>query len=396
MADGLSLKEAINIIKNSNLEVQVAQHKEAIASFKVKEASGFHLGKLDFTQSVMRTDDAGNVFGFKLASREANFNDFGFDEFLAQMPALQEDPKAGGKLLKTQPKNLNYPDDRDYYQSKITYQIPLYVGGKIVSYEKITSSMEKIAKLDKKSVIKQKIYETKKSFYDMALLKETIKNLKVILDNLATLENMAKEMIKEGYGKDIDLLEVQARKTAVERLINQMESRQKLLYHYLSFLLNRKISNINTVCCIDMDMKTPNVKIENVEKENLTIKMAKTGLQIYNEMLNIEQARYLPEVGAFAEMQTSDDSFLGDADDHKSYTFGMKLTWNIFNGGIDKSAIERAKVEKLQKETEVRLAKEGILLQFNKIITEIENYGDDVKSLKKEFELSNRIYKDYE
>ena len=36
----------------------------------------------------MRSNDAGNVFGFKLQSREATFGDFGFTEFLAQMPGL--------------------------------------------------------------------------------------------------------------------------------------------------------------------------------------------------------------------------------------------------------------------------------------------------------------------
>ena len=70
-------------------------------------ANGYDYGSLVFNENISRTNNAGYVFGMKLSSREANFNDFGFDEFLSQMNGL---PGNTNQLLNTQPKNLNYPE----------------------------------------------------------------------------------------------------------------------------------------------------------------------------------------------------------------------------------------------------------------------------------------------
>ena len=65
--------------------------------------------------------------------------------------------------------------------------------------------------------------------------------------NISKLEEMAQTMIKEGYAKNVDLLEVQAKRSNIERSINQMEANEQLLYHYLSFLLNQNVSRNNFV-----------------------------------------------------------------------------------------------------------------------------------------------------
>ena len=78
----LRLEEAIKIVKKQNLEIQIADFDQKVAALQTKIAKGYNYGKLDLVQLGMRSNDAGNVFGFKLQSREASFADFGFDEFL--------------------------------------------------------------------------------------------------------------------------------------------------------------------------------------------------------------------------------------------------------------------------------------------------------------------------
>jgi outer membrane protein TolC len=209
LSNSLTLDEAIEILKSENLEIKTASLDVDSANAEIQTASGNHWGKLDFVQDYANSNDAGNVFGFKLTSREADFNDFGFDEFLAQMGGL---PGNTATLLATQPKNLNYPDARNFFQSKLKYEVPLFTGFQISSYVDIMESMSKMKKLEKSQVINEKIYQIRKSFYDMALLRNSTKNLNTILTNIDTLENMTKEMINVGYAKKVDLLEVQAKK----------------------------------------------------------------------------------------------------------------------------------------------------------------------------------------
>ena len=381
--NGLSLDEALNILKTQNLEIKAAKLDVESAKAKEGTVSGMNWGKLTFQQDVARSNDAGNVFGFKLTSREASFGDFGFSEFSFTNP----------NILKVQPKDLNYPGYRNFFQSKLKYEVPLFTGFAISSYTNIMHEMQKIKSLDKEKITTEKTYELRKSYYDMALLDSSIKNLNKIMDNIHTLENTTKAMIDVGYAKHVDLLEVQAKEGNVQRLLVQMKANKKLLYHYISFLLNKKVTAIVPP---QNDVPMPKFSDEEILNRNVDIKKATTALKIRQSMVDATEAGYYPTVGAFGEVATADDTFLGDANDHKAYSVGARLTWNIFNGGIDHAKIEKSKIEKLKMEDKVALAKKGIALKIAKIRTAIETKDVEIASLKKELALANAIYANYE
>ena len=379
----LSLNEAIEILKTKNLEIEVAKLEEKSAKVNEQTVLGKNWGTLNFTQDFARSNDAGNVFGFKLTSREATFGDFGFSEFDSTNPGI----------LAVQPKDLNYPDDRNFFQSKLKYEVPLFTGFMLSSYTDIMKKMKEMKSLDKDKIKTQKEYELKKSFYDMALLDSSIKNLNKILDNINILENTTKTMIDVGYAKHVDLLEVQAKKGNVERLLVQMNSNKELLYHYISFLLNQKVKHIQTPVA---EITMPKISDEEILAHNIDLKKATTGLKITKDMIKASQAAYYPTLGAFGEVSTADDTFLSDADKHKAYTIGARLTWNLFDGGIDAAKIEKSRIKKLKMQSQLELAKQGILLKIAKIRTQIKDVDVEIASLKKELALANAIYKNYE
>jgi outer membrane protein len=381
---GLSLPAALEILETNNLEIKTARLDHQSSQNDVSIAKGYNYGSLDLTQSALRSNDAGNVFGFKLSSREANFGDFGAEEFMAGMPSPD---------MKTPPQRLNYPGYQNYFQTKLTYMVPLYTGGKLSAYGDISEKMEQIKKLDADQVKTEKIYETRKSYYDMALLQSSIDHMKTIHKNISTLENTTRVMITEGYAKKVDLLEVEARKANVERSIIEMEANKKLLYHYLSFLLNTPVSEIELPAS---DYPASSVDEETVLSRNTDLQKASQGLEIRSKMVEVAYAPLLPQIGAFAEASSADDTFLGDFNDHKAFTVGAKLSWNLYNGGVDHNTLQKARIDKLKTQTQVELAKKGIALQYDKIRTEIESLNTQIKSLEKELELSEAIYRNYE
>ena len=384
--EALSLSEALDLLQSQNLEIKAAKYDVASAKAQEDTVSGMNWGKLTFEQDVARSNDAGNVFGFKLTSREATFGDFGFSDFLSPPPGTTD-------VLKVQPHDLNYPGYRNFFQSKVKYEVPLFTGFALSSYSHIMDEMTKIKSLDKEKIQTEKKYELKKSFYDMALLDSSIKNLNKILDNIDTLETTTKTMIDVGYAKHVDLLEVQAKKGNVERLLIQMHANKKLLYHYISFLLNQKVTSIIPP---QADVPMPKFSDEEALSRNIDIKKATEGLEIRKSMLDVSEAGYYPTVGAFGEAATADDTFLGDANDHKAYTVGARLSWNLFNGGIDSAKIEKSKIEKMKMHSQLELAKQGIALKIAKIRTEIESVDAQIASLKRELDLANAIYENYE
>ncbi len=394
-AAGLSLNDALEMLHRQNLEIKASDLDVQSARSDVDIARGYHFGSLDFTQTASRSNDAGNVFGFKLSSREAAFGDFGFSDFLGPLGQMMVDPASVDpqQLLSTQPNDLNYPGYQNYFQSKLTYMLPVYTGGKLSAYGDISKKMEKIKSLDTQQVKTEKTYELRKSYYDMALLQNSIDHMNVILSNITTLERTTQMMIQEGYAKKVDLLEVEAKKANVERSITEMEANKKLLYHYISFLLNENVSEIELP---KNDYPASPIGEEEVMANNIDLKKAAEGLEVREKMVDLAYAPFLPQIGAFAEASSADNTFLGDFSDHKAYTIGARLTWNLFNGGVDGASLEKARVEKLKTQTQVELAKKGIALQYDKIKTEIESLDAQVKSLEKELALADQIYKNYE
>ena len=380
----LTLDEAIEILKQDNLEIKAAQLELQSTQAKTDQISGMNWGSLDLILNAANSDDAGNVFGFKLTSRKASFGDLGFGDFSATNP----------NILAVQPEDLNNPGSTNFFQTKLEYTLPIYVGGKISGYTEISRSMEKMQQLETDKTVNDKIYETRKAFYDMALLENAIKHLTKIDQNIMTLEETTQYMIDEGYAKRIDLLEVQAKRSNVERSLNEMQSNRTLLYNYLSFLLNRQITKIQVP---NSAVEQTKMTTEQILEHNVDIKKAKTGLHIRNEMVDVSQSGYLPTIGLKANVQSSAVD-LNDYDmiDNGSYTAGVQLKWNLFSGGSDMNKVEEAKVNALKTKTQVELAKKGIALKVDKIRTQIEALDYEIESLTKELDLSAEIYKNYE
>jgi outer membrane protein TolC len=395
--ENLSLKSAINIVKKNNLDIKIAKFNEQMKRYEAKVAQGYSLGKLDLTVQGMKSNDAGNVFGFKVQSREATFGDFGFDEFLTPLGtaiygASQGNPPSDmSGLLNQQPKSLNYADSRNHYVTKLTFMLPLYTGGKLYNYRKIANRMYDLSKLDTKKVRNAKVYETKKTFYDISLVENYIINLGKIISNINRLESVVHNMESEGYAKDIDLLEVQARKVEAQSMLEQAKLNRQLAYQYLSFLLNREVSSIRRVS----DMATaPHVTKADLN-QNLDIQKALRGLEVATLALKAQRSNFLPQIGVFAEYGSADDKFLNEFKDKDFYTVGVQLKWNIFNGGVDKYNLEKAKLKKMQVHNQVMLAKKGIALHVKKLQSEIKTANANITSFKAQYRFATKVYQNY-
>ena len=389
----LTLKEAIKILKKDNLEVKIAKFDQQMKDYEAKAVEALNYGKFDLSIMGMRSNDAGNVFGFKIQSREANFGDFGANEFMNNFGKCQ-----GGNMQACQdmynkpPESLNNPKARNHYLTKLTYMLALYTGGKLTEYKNIMYSMAKMGRFDTKKIRNQKIYEVKKAFYDISLVEHYIQNLHRIYNNINKLEDIIRNMKKEGYAKETDLLEVQARKAEVVSMYNQAKLNRDLAYQFLEFLLNRKVKKIKLM----NDMAPmPKVTAKMLAARNIDIQKAKLGLKISKMNIKANEANFLPEVGAFAEYGGADDHIFNDFTNKDFYTVGVQAKWNLFNGGADKANLEKAKLNYLKVQEQVRLAKLGIALKVKKLETEILSTNADINNYKKQLKLAKRVYENY-
>ena len=389
----LTLKEAISLLKRNSSSIKIAKFNEKIAKFKTEIAKSYNYGNLDYTLNALRSNDAGNVFGFKLQSREASFADFGFNEFLAQMPGLLGGTTPPNNVLSIEPHDLNYPGYRNHFQNKLTYKVPLFTGYKLTQYKVIMKDMEKLSKLDTKKIINEEIYQTKKTFYNISLVENYIKHLKKLKQNIDKLEDIIRAFKREGYAKDTDILEVQAKKASVLSYLNQARLNKDLAYQYLEFLIGEKVNSISHVNEL---APLPKESVDEMVNKTIDLKMAKLGYKITKENIKLQKSAYYPMIGAFGEYSTADDKPFNDFTKHDSVTFGAQLKWNLFDGGKKSAKLQEAKVKHMQMAEKLSLAKKGLALKIRQIITEVKSKDYDVKAKQKEFEFTKKVFEQYE
>ncbi len=391
--ENLSLDRALDIMKQENLELKISKFNEQMKEYEAKVARGHSYGKADISFQAIRSNSAGNVFGFKLESREANFGDFGAEEFMNNMGAAQNGDMAAAARMYTKPPNeLNYPGSRNHFQTKLSYQVPLYTGGKLDQYKKITNALYKMSILDTKKLMQEKIFQTEKTFYDISLVEDYIINLNEIINNIDKLEDIVSSMKEEGYAKEIDKLEVKARKSEVQSMLSKAEFNQKLAYQYLSFLLNSDVKSIQT---INSSISMPKVVKEEVQQTNLDIQKAQLGLKITDMNIKLQKSNLLPEVGGFGEYSSADNTPFNKFFDKDSYTLGVQAKWNIYDGDINKNNLEKAKIENMKVQEQVNLAKRGIYLKVRKTITQIKSKEAEIRSLETQLEFADKVYENY-
>jgi outer membrane protein TolC len=382
LAQSLSLEQAIAMAQKSNHEIKIAAFEKEIRQLELKTVEGQHYGTLDIINRFTRSNDALNVFGFKLQSREAGFKDFGFAEFDTTNP----------NILHVKPRDLNFPSARNHAQTSIEYKLPLYTGGKLEHYAHMKQTLIRLASLDKQAIVSEKIHEIKKIFHTMALLRTYTTNLRTIKQTIQRLERLTQTMREEGYAKHIDLLEVQTKKADIARKLNQSNADKTLLLHFLSHLLDHTVKEIQPPEEVRYDIS---INKTQALQNNISIKKAEEALKLSRLNQKVQDAALLPQVALFAQYGLHDNTFFPDVDKHDAYTVGIEMRWNLFNGGIDSANQQKAKIAHMKAQQQLAMAQSGIALKFANIKTQISHLDFDIQSLQKELELARAIYENY-
>ena len=376
---GLSLDEAIAKVKANNQEIIIAKFEEQIKTLEHQAIVGQNYGSVDVVHNAVRTNDALSIFGMKLQAREATFADFGFKQF-------------NGSNYMLAPQDLNNPKDRNAFQTKIEYTLPLYTGGKLEAYENITKSLHAMSQLDTEALLYEKIYELKKSYFGLTLLKNHLYYLQKIEANTAKLEASMEAKLNEGYVKHVDVLEVKNKRADVARLIAHAKANEALLYQYVSFLVDEPVTSIVG----QYDSLSDELPLDGRwVDDTLAIKKAEQNKAIAQMNIKAQESAFLPQVSAFANYGSSDDKWMNVFSKNDAYTAGIQVKLNLFNGGSDKSNLEKARVQNLKASQELELAKKRLALYVKQLQTYIQNDTNELESLKKEVELSRLIYENY-
>ena len=141
-AQSVNFDRILNLTLENNKDLKNQQLNTDLAKLNTKTIDSINYGKLSIAEELSRTNHSGYVFNSKLSSREATFRDFGFAQQTEGMDV--------------EPRDLNYPDARNNYNTKLIYEVPLFTGFKLSNQKDILELQEKANEikynLDKKEL----------------------------------------------------------------------------------------------------------------------------------------------------------------------------------------------------------------------------------------------------
>lgn len=343
-------------IKNSK-DLQQQKLNIDLAKQDIKTVDFMNYGKLSISEEMSRTNHSGYVFNSKLSSREASFRDFGF---------IQQN-----EGIDVQPKDLNYPDSRNNYNTKVTYDIPLFTGFKLSNQKDILKLLEKANEskynLDRKTLE----FETLKAYNSAVVAKEFVKALEKAKEMISFMVKGATSFHNEGLVTKIDVNEAKVYELNINSQLTEAKNNFQLALAYLSFLTsNDDISDVENLENIHFNLPDQKELYEKAMLSRDEVKMQNIEVDATKKNIDIAKSAYYPTLFSHLEYGFNDDKLTTNEDkDYYIALVGLSLT--LFDGTRD-SQVEKSRIEHLKATLNQEKLKDGIKLEIKKAISDLE------------------------
>lgn len=280
------------------------------------------------------------------------------------VPALNE---AGNSII-----DAFRTDTRNVYAGAITLTQPLYMGGKIRAYNKITQYAEELARQQHHSGMQEVILSTDQAYWQVISLTNKKTLAEGYLKLLQQLDSDVEKMINEGVATKADGLSVRVKVNEAEMTLTKVEDGLSLSRMLLCQLCG-------------LDLSTP-VILADEKMENIPLLAADTpfnmatayanrpeirslelATQIYKQKVNVIRAEHLPSVALMGNyMVTNPSVFNGFENKFKGmWNVGVMLQLPIWHWGEGTYKVKAAKAEARIAQYQLEDAREKIELQVS-------------------------------
>ncbi|XOB60967.1 TolC family protein [Campylobacterota bacterium DY0563] len=377
-SQSVNYKKVIDLTLENNLELKNQELNIKKSNLDIESVKSYSYGKLELKHEMSRTNHSGYVFNNKLSSREATFNDFGASEF------------TGVSALNVEPKNLNYPEVRNNFNTKVTFELPIFTGFKLKNQE----DMMKIAKkaqqlklnLDKKSLE----FEVLKAYNAAVVAKEFIKATKKAKESVKLFVTSANEFYKEGLVTKIDTKQARVHELNVQSKLTEAQNKFNIALAYLKFLTSQDnitdVENLEIIKAKDYNFKS--LYKEAVDKRD-DLKMLKQQEKSMQKNVEVSNSSYYPNIYSYLEYGFNDDKISFDSE--KDYYMGMLgIKFTLFDNN---RSVQKQKSQIMLNKTAINLnqLKDAIKLEVEKTLLNLKAKRKAFKEKQEAKELASEV-----
>ena len=289
----------------------------------------------------------------------------------AVLPALDQ---AGNSLV-----DALRTDTRNVYAGALTLTQPLYMGGKIRAYNKITKYAEELAQEQHHGGMQEVIMSTDQAYWQVVSLVNKKKLAEGYLKLLQQLDSDVEKMINEGVATKADGLSVRVKVNEAEMTLTKVEDGLSLSRMLLCQLCGLDLSSpILLKDEKEDDLKPDPVAANGIDLNTVyatrpEVRSLELATEIYKQKVNVTRSEYLPSLALMGSyMMTNPSVFNGFEKKFKGmWNVGVVLQVPIWHWGEGMYKVKAAKAEARIAQYQLDDAKEKIELQVNQSVFKV-------------------------
>ena len=303
----------------------------------------------------------------------------------AIVPALNE---AGSSIV-----DAFRTDTRNVYAGAITLTQPLYMGGKIRAYNKITKYAEELARQQHNSGMQEVILSTDQAYWQVISLVNKKKLAESYLKLLQKLDSDVEKMIAEGVATKADGLSVRVKVNEAEMTLTKVEDGLSLSRMLLCQLCGIDLSTPVVLADEDIDdiplmPVTTDFEVETAYANRPEIRSLELATKIYQQKINVTRSEHLPSLALMGNYMVTNPSVFNSFENKFKgmWNVGIMLQLPIWHWGEGLSKVKAAKAEARIAQYQLEDAKEKIELQVNQSAFKVNEAAKKLTMAKKNLE----------
>ena len=293
-------------------------------------------------------------------------------EIASQIPALGASltsafNEAGSSLV-----DALRTDTRNVYAGAITLTQPLYMGGKIRAYNKITKYAEELAQQQHQGGMQEVIMSTDQAYWQVISLVNKKKLAEGYLKLLQQLDSDVEKMIAEGVATKADGLSVRVKVNEAEMTLTKVEDGLSLARMLLCQLCGIDLSSPITLADENMEdipLLTPETHFDmsTAYANRPEIRSLELATQIYKQKINVTRAEHLPSIALMGNYMVTNPSVFNSFENKFKgmWNVGVMVQIPIWHWGEGIYKTKAAKAEARIAQYQLQDTREKIELQVN-------------------------------
>lgn len=284
-------------------------------------------------------------------------------------------------------------DTRNVYAGAITLTQPLYMGGKIRAYNKITKYAEELARQQHNTGMQEVILDTDQAYWQVISLVNKKKLAESYLKLLEKLDSDVEKMIAEGVATKADGLSVRVKVNEAEMTLTKVEDGLSLARMLLCQLCGIDLS---TPVVLEDEQIDDIPLMENTSQANVETALAnrpelhslELATKIYKQKVNVTRAEFLPSVALMGNYMATNPSVFNSFENKFKgmWNVGVMVQIPIWHWGEGIYKVKAAKAEARIAQYQLDDVKEKIELQVNQSAFKVREAAKKLTMAKKNLE----------